>query len=131
MLVIFEGNTIAQRSSYRYTKTRRGSRVTEIACRREDEARADSISMNRCNRRFRDGVEALNNRLHFVLVSNAILTRKAAKLLDIGTGRKCLTFATNNDGANGIIDGQSEKLLVVGVLALRWDRPAEPPRECA
>src|SRR5207245_6331756 len=107
VLVIFEGNTIAQRSSYRYTKARSGSCVTEIACRREDEARADSISMNRCNRRLRDGVEALNNRLHLVFVSNTILAGEALKLLDIGARCKCLALSMNDDGASRITIGET------------------------
>src|SRR5258706_2211240 len=43
-----------------------------------------------------------------VFISNAILTRKAPKLLDIGTGSKCRALSTNNDGANRSEEHTSE-----------------------
>src|SRR6266700_2021842 len=47
--VIVEGDAIAQRSSYRYTKAGGGSGVPEIAYRCDDQASADGISVYGCN----------------------------------------------------------------------------------
>src|SRR2546421_10360692 len=105
MPVIFERDTIAKRLSYGYTKAGGGSCVTEIAYRRDDQAGTDGIAMNGCNRRLGHAVEVLDNRLHFVLICNPVLTCEALKLLDIGTCCKCLARSTKNDGASVIVGG--------------------------
>ena len=50
VLVIVEGQTIAQRPSDRHTEAGSGSGVPQIADRRDDQTGADGIAVNGCNR---------------------------------------------------------------------------------
>src|SRR5690242_16092553 len=105
MLVIFVGDAIAQRACYWDTEACNRSGVAQIADSGDHDTRANGRAMNSGNGRFGDSVEALDNGLHCVFVSNAVFSREALKLLDIGSCRERLALAANNNRSDGIIGG--------------------------